>query len=244
MDACVLQSADVNDQRWGFEDADDWEYEQLSSKQSPGHVEEPAETLVGQDPDGLVTVVVSREGEVVEVRLSPGWRRSVDPRGLHSNVLSAANTATMRALAYNVERIEIDSTAVGERAEPGPDADQSPLSRQQVQRLLEAVSMELDDFTARLSTVADHPVQVQSAGGHVQGSAQRGQVLWLDIETAWAGQARHTEIEHELVEVLRGLHNSSTSRALAAGPTGSAISELMELAADPRRLMRRLGMPD
>ena len=50
--------------------------------------------------------------------------------------------------------------------------------------------------------------------------------------------------ESELVEVLRGLHDSSTPRELAAGPSGSAISELMELAGDPRRLMRRLGLPD
>jgi len=108
----------------------------------------------------------------------------------------------------------------------------------------DAVSEELDQFTARLTEVVDHSVRAESAGGHVQGSAQRGQVLSLDIDANWAGQARHTEIETELAEVLRGLHDSSTPRELAAGPSGSAISELMDLAADPRRLMRRLGLPD
>jgi hypothetical protein len=43
--------------------------------------------------------------------------------------------------------------------------------------------------------------------------------------------------------VPRDLHEVSTPREMAAGPSGSAISELMALAADPRRLLRRLGMP-
>ncbi|GAA1984422.1 hypothetical protein [Amycolatopsis minnesotensis] len=32
-----------------------------------------------------------------------GWKQAVDPRGLHANVVAAANTATMRALATQVE---------------------------------------------------------------------------------------------------------------------------------------------
>jgi hypothetical protein len=232
----------VDDQRWGFEAADDWEYSQLSSKPAPDPVEEPADTLVGQGLAGVVVVVVSPEAEVVQVRLSPEWRGRVDPRDLHSEVLSAANIATMRALAFNVERIE--STAVAEPGESRGAAEESALTSLDVQRLLDAVSAELGNFTERLSAVVDRPVQVQSAGGHVQGSALRGQVLGLDIDAGWAGQARHSEIESELVEVLRGLHDSSTPRELAAGPSGSAISELMELAGDPRRLMRRLGLPD
>lgn len=237
----VLQSASVDDQRWGFEEADDWEYQQLSGSRPPDPVEEPAETLVGQDPDGVIAVVVSPDAEVVGVRLSPEWRSSVDPRGLHSNVLVAANTATMRALAFNVERI--DSTAAVAPAEPSADLDQSPLTTKDVQRLLAAVSAELDQFAERMSAVVDHPVQAQSGGGHVQGSARRGQVLSLDVDAGWAGQAPHTEIENELLEVLRGLRDSSAPRQLADGPSGSAISELMDMAADPQRLLRRLGLP-
>jgi hypothetical protein len=148
----------------------------------------------------------------------------------------------MRALAHNVQRF--GSTTVAVPAEPKAGADESPLTSRDVQRLLDAVSEELEQFTERLAAVVDHPVRVESEGGHVQGSAQRGQVLSLDIDDNWAGQARHTEIETELVEVLRGLHDSSTPRELAAGPSGSAVSELLDLTADPRRLMRRLGLPD
>jgi hypothetical protein len=231
----------VDDRRWGFEEADDWEYAELGGQPPPGPAREPGETLVGEDADRVVQVVVSPEAEVIAVRLSPDWRRSVDQRALHTSVLSAANAATMRALAHNVEQVDLTATEP-----PGESAngDESGLTTQDVQRLLDAVSAELGQFTDRLSAVVDQPVHLRSAGGHVQGSAQRGQVLGLDIDSVWAGQARHSEIETELLEVLRGLHDASTPRELAAGPSGGAISELMELAADPHRLMRRLGMPD
>ncbi|WAL63789.1 hypothetical protein ORV05_22655 [Amycolatopsis cynarae] len=235
----------MDDQRWGFEEAEDWEYEKLSGRPPPDPVEEPTETLVGEDPDRVVAVVVSPQAAVARVRLTPEWRSRVDPRGLHSNVLVAANTATMRALAFNVERM--DSTAAAVPAAPNPPPaglDQSPLTLRDVQRLLDAVSAELDQFTERMSAVMDHPVHVQSAGEHVHGSAQRGQVLSLDIDAGWAGQARHTEIENELLEVLRAMRDTSAPQQLAAGPSGNAISELMDLAADPQRLMRRLGLPD
>jgi hypothetical protein len=98
-----------------------------------------------------------------------------------------------RSLAFNVERI--DSTAAVAPAEPSADLDQSPLTTKDVQRLLAAVSAELDQFAERMSAVVDHPVQAQSGGGHVQGSARRGQVLSLDVDAGWAGQAPHRDRE-------------------------------------------------
>jgi len=240
-DGLPLQSVSVDHRRWGFEEADDDEYQELSGQPPSAPVEEHEETLVGHDPDRVVEVLVNPMAEVVAVRLSPEWRRSVDPRGLHSSVISAANAATMRALARNVEGVDV--AAAADRVEPVDDADESPLTTQDMRRLLDAVFTELGRFTEQLSQVVDHSVQAQSTGRHVRGSAQRGHVLSLEIDPGWAGRVRHTEIENELVEVLRVLHNASTPGDLAAGPTGSAISELMELARDPQRLMRRLGMP-
>lgn len=229
---------DVDDRRWGFEEAEDWEYERGAGPTGP--TAQPEDTLVGRDPDRVVQVEVSPDADVVAVRLSPRWRRTVDPRELQARVLSAANAATMAALARKVERVDL--TAASAPPE-GAAASESPLAGQDVQRLLDAVDAELRQFTARLSAVVDRPAQARSSGGHVQGSAQRGRVLTLELDSTWAGRVRHTEVETELVEVLRNLHHASAPSELAAGPTGSAISELMELAADPHRLMRRLGMP-
>lgn len=53
----------------------------------------------------------------------------------------------------------------------------------------------------RLGNTNCTEVAAASAPAHY-GSAQRGQELSLDIDANWPGQARHTEIETELVEVL------------------------------------------
>lgn len=233
-----VESAIVDNRRWGFEEAEEWEYEKPGGL--PPSVTEPEETLIGQDADQVVQVVVSPEADVIAVRLSPQWRQAVDPRALHTSVLTAANAATASALARSVEHV--DRTADSAPSESAV-ADESALTTRDVERLLDAVDVELHQFTARLSAIVDQSAEVRSSGGHVRGSAQRGQVLALDIDSAWAGQARHTEIETELTEVLRGLHDASTPHEMAAGPGGDAISELMELASNPRRLMRRLGMP-
>ena len=53
--------------------------------------------LVGQDPDQIISVTVSPNAAVLAVTVDRDWTRAVDPRGLHSNVLAAANAATMVA---------------------------------------------------------------------------------------------------------------------------------------------------
>ena len=227
------------DDRWAFEQ----EYRSWDDEPAPVPAGEPAAedpALTGTDPDGVVEVLVTPAAEIVAVRLSREWRASLDPRVLDQAVLTAANTAVMRALAKSVEDTEMDVS-------PGPggppDADAGPLTSADVQRLLDSVSAELAGFSQRLSVVVDQPARAESPGGHVQGTAERGHFTTLTIDPLWAGQARHTEIAGELTEVLRKLHSASTPGELAAGPQGPAITELMDLARDPRLLMHRLGMP-
>lgn len=227
------------DDRWAFEQ----EYQSWDEDQPSIPVDEPGEegpTLVGTDPDGVVEVLVTPVAQIVTVRLAREWRRSLDPRVLGRAVLSAANTAVMRALAKSVEDTEIGAPPPGE---PTPHADRSPLSTADVQRLLDSVAVELEGFSQQLSAVVDRPAQAESSGGHVSGSAERGHFTTLTIDPSWAAQVPHTEIAGELTEVLRALHSASTPGELATGPQGPAITELMDLARDPELLMRRLGMP-
>lgn len=226
----------VDERRWGFEEAEDSEYERSGGESAPA----PTETLIGEDADTVVQVVVSPDADVVAVRLSPRWRQLAEPQALHNKVVAAANAATMSALARSVELADLPAAAA---LPEGTSTDESALTARDVRRLLDAVDAELRDFSARLSAIVDRPARVRSSGGHVQGSAQRGHVLAVDVDSAWAGRARHTEIESELLEVLQRLHEASTPREMVGGPKGAALSELMELATDPVRLMRRLGMP-
>lgn len=97
--------------------------------------------MVGLDPDGVVEVVVSPAAEVIAVRLSPEWRSSVDPRGLHSCAVTAANMATMRALASGVEQVDFTAMASQPQAVP-VGADESALTTQDIQRLSDSVATE------------------------------------------------------------------------------------------------------
>ncbi|GAA0634216.1 hypothetical protein GCM10010174_64640 [Kutzneria viridogrisea] len=219
-----------DDRRWGFEDAEDWEYD--SGRAAEPSAEQP---LTGADPAGVVTVTVSPTAEVRSVRLTPGWRGTVDPRSLHSAVLAAANTASIRALAAQAEQ------------EPPPPqhtpAPPPPLtSPEDLARLIDAAAADLDGFTRQLSAVVDHPVPAHSGGGHVRGSAQRGRVLSLELDADWAAVARDSEIESELVEVLRLLRGLSVPGESAQTPTSPAITELTALVSDPQRLLRGLGL--
>lgn len=139
------------DDRWAFEQ----EYQSWDDEPSPVPPAEPAAedpALTGTDPDGVVEVLVTAAAEIVAVRLSPAWRASLDPRVLDQAVLTAANTAVMRALAKSVEDTEMDVS-------PGPgappDADAGPLTSADVQRLLDSVSTEQNTLTQKVHDLGD-----------------------------------------------------------------------------------------
>lgn len=200
---------------------------------------EPADVVTGTDPDGAITVTVTPEAEIVSVALAEDWKRRVDPRSLHLAVVTAANAATMSALGRKLEMADPRAAAPRTAAQH----DESPLSRQDVTRLLDAVTADLDAFTRQLSEAVDQPVTAESPGRNISGSAQRGQILRLAIDPAWASAARDAEIEVEVKAVLTELQAKSTPQDLAGGPRSPAIDELNALASDPQRLLRRLGLP-
>lgn len=227
----------MGDHRWGFEDLDDGEYENISGRRPAGQSAESEETVSGQDADRVVTVQVTLTGDVAAVRLATGWKQAVDPRVLGDSVRAAANAATVAAMTAQLDRVEQQQPAPVTR-----HVDTTPLTRQDVDRLLDAVTADLADFTRRAAAIIDQPVSTESAGRHVSGTAQRGQVLQVSVEPRWAAGARSSEIEGELLEVLGRLHRQSTPGDLAQGPHSSAIAELTALASDPATLLSRIGL--
>lgn len=228
----------MDDRRWGFEDLDDQEYEAISGRRPDSRPTAPEQTLSGQDADRVVTVHVTPEGEVEAVHLAAGWEQAVDTRALGAGVLTAANAATAAAMVAQVHRI-------GEQPPPAPaarDADRTPLTRQHVNRLLDAVTADLERFTRRVAEVADRRVSAESAGRHVSGTAQRGQVLEVSVDPGWAARCRTSEIESELADVLRRLRQAAGPGELAGGPQSPAIAELHALAAGPATLLDRLRL--
>lgn len=97
------------------------------------------------------------------------------------------------------------------------------------------MTADLEQFTRQLAEIADRRVSAASAGQHVSGTAQRGQVLEVSVDPGWAARSRTSEIESELAEVLRELRRRSTPGDDAAdgmqGPT-SALGGVTVTAAD------------
>jgi hypothetical protein len=161
----------------------------------------------------------------------------VDPRGLNTNVLSAANAAVLDAVVRQAR--EVQATP---QSQPRADADETPLTAEDVLRLDDAVHAELDEFSAQVASFNAGIVSAESGGGHVRGTAQGGRYLSLDLDPTWATIARNAEVEGELLDVLRTLHRQSTPGDLAPRPQGQAYTELMGLLFDPARLLRRVGL--
>lgn len=224
-----------DNRRWGFDEADDWEYE--STRRTDAPAAEAVHALIGRDADGAVTVTVTPTAEVLAVKLAAGWRRSVDPRGLHFAVRSAANTATMQALARQVEQpqpvVPVQQVA---------RQDETPITKEDALLLMAEVSADLARFTSAMGEVTNHPVVAESAGGHVRGSAKGGQVIELTIDPGWASGARESELESEVLEVLKALQSRGAPRELVNGPQSPAIAELTTLLTDPTTLLRRVGL--
>ncbi|SES11565.1 hypothetical protein [Lentzea albida] len=228
-----------DNRRWGFEEAEDWEYE-AGRRATPPPAQPPpddADACIGVDASGAVSVLVEFDGRVRAVRLAARWRDSIDQRALDGAVLDAANDATMRALSRSVET-QGDLAVVPPAPRSAP-VDETPLTRADAERLFAAVNAELAMFTAGLDQAVNAPVRAESRGGHgVRGIAQSGQVVRFEIDR-WAHAAPNAEMEGELAEVLRALRDRGTP---ATRPTGSAIAELQALASDPAKLLRKVGL--
>jgi hypothetical protein len=148
------------------------------------------------------------------------------------------NAATMQALAKRVERPVAEEPPTSSVA----PQDGSRITLAEATRLMDAVTADLERFKQQVAEVVDRSVTAESRGGHVRGTAQRGQVLDIAIDPAWAHTARTSELEQELLEVLRALRARSAPADLARGPQSPAIAELTALVRDPNTLLRRVGL--
>ncbi|MEB3367545.1 hypothetical protein [Saccharopolyspora mangrovi] len=225
--------------RWDLNEEDLWEEEPpedvVASQADPS-----GGLLVGQDPEKVLAVYMTEEGEVRSVKLADAWKSRVDPRNLASQVVSAANAATIEAAAAQAELAQSSGGQASGNGTRVPD--DSPITSAEALQLVERATADLEAFQRQVLAVAETVVSAQSGGGHVQGTAKRGQVLGIEIDVRWCSAARNSEVEGELLDVLKDLRCKSSSTELASGPQSQAIAQLYSWASDPQRLLRRLGL--
>lgn len=231
----------MND-RWGFEEDDE---PVVRTPPEPAANAAADDDIKGTDPDGVVTIAVTDAADVVSVKLKAGWRSLVSPRALHNSVLIAMNAATMLAVAKQAERIDMTGGEPPGTGAPPPTSeahpDERPITKEDAMRLLDAVTADLDQYMRQVSAVADKVVATESGGGHVRVGGQHRQVTEVTIDANWASGAPDGEIESELRDVLIRFTADSSVGDLAQGPQSSAISELMNLVANPQQMVRRIN---
>ncbi|UOX86426.1 YbaB/EbfC family nucleoid-associated protein [Amycolatopsis sp. FBCC-B4732] len=225
-----------DDEEWAFEaEIDLWDDGESPTRLPDEDAEQPG--LTGQDPDRIVTVTVSDDGEVRRVELAADWKAEIDPRVLGARVLTAANAATIDSVGRRAREVRDSPPSA-----PPADGDETPLTAQDVLRLTDAVDAELESFAVRVSETTAATAFAESGGGHVAGTAENGHYVSLNLDTAWASSARNAEVESELLDVLTALCRKSAPPGPVPESPGRAYTELMGLLADPARLLRRVGL--
>ncbi|HEY4460426.1 MAG TPA: hypothetical protein VGN81_39310 [Pseudonocardiaceae bacterium] len=154
---------------------------------------------------------------------------------------TAINAMTMAALAYQLQAQPVRGSESDANEDSGYLADPQVVAAQ-LSRLADQALAEAQQFLDHVGPVINDVTTVDSAGGHVAMSGRRGQVSQVTIDADWAGFARHTEIESEVIDALRRLQARMLPDELAAGPQGPAITELNRLMSNPADLLRRLGL--
>ncbi|HEY1571617.1 MAG TPA: YbaB/EbfC family nucleoid-associated protein [Pseudonocardiaceae bacterium] len=224
------------EQRWGFE-------EDGFDRPDPRPSELDVDQVEGTDDDRIVTVVANLAGEAGAVRIAPTWADH-DPTTLPRRVITAANAAVMAALARRIEDAPPEPPEVS--AEPTPDdgpATGDPFAAiNDVLRLMDEVSADLDSFQRRFASATASASSADSRGGHVTIGIRDGRVIDVSIDPRWAGAVRTSELESELLDALQRVQRMASPGDLARGPHSAAISELDQLVRNPQAMLRQLGL--
>jgi hypothetical protein len=69
-----------------------------------------------------------------------------------------------------------------------------------------------------------------------------GRVVAVDFDQSWLRQAPTVEITQRLRAAFTAVEEAGPQSAAAAALDNSSIRELREVSADPRELLRRLGL--
>ncbi|NUR47274.1 MAG: hypothetical protein HOV71_03980 [Hamadaea sp.] len=198
----------------------------------------------GADPAGAVTVTVRSDGAFVDARLHEDWRkRSVGD--LSAVVAAALGVAQQSAADAWSAAVAADTPAPPDvREDPAPStaerADPAVFA-QSLNSLLQQVEDRLAELPEIAAQAATRVVEATGPSGGITAVAREGTLIRLDCDDRWLADAPRSRIEAELCaalgKALPGLRDQ-VDGAIRVGPVG----ELLDLAADPAALFRKLGL--
>lgn len=192
----------------------------------------------GADPNDLMRVTVDGHGRATEVVVARDWRHHTDPSGLASALLTAAGEAQLRRLAG----------ALDGAAPPLPDRGGAPSSLdasgpaliRELLPMLERAERQLDEAASALARNFAEPVRLRSPGEECAITVRHGQIGEIEFDGRWIASAGADEVAHVVCQLLQNAHDRALAGIGEALPR--ELADLLAFAADPARMLRRLGL--
>jgi DNA-binding protein YbaB len=212
----------------------------LSTRLSTNH--DPRSRYTGEDRTGLARVIVDGHGRATDVVVARNWRQETDPAGLARALLAAMGEAQARRLEAWAAGGAPATMALLDRTpptgEPLSGASGADLIRDLLP-LLDEAEHQLDEARHQLEKHFTEKAQLTSPGGELTITGQGGQVTEIQFDDRWISAAGAEEVAHRVCLLLQAAHDRSWAGIGDLLPR--ELGDLMSFAADPERMLRRLG---
>lgn len=216
----------------------------------------------GSDGTGSVTVRLTPEGRLDDVRVGMAWRDAVGPAGLAGAVLGAIQAAGVARLEEWGTAMDAVLSGRAPQLRPAPDLYQTlagrleghvrpsrtPHEARAAEAELVAVMDELIASVDELSAQVDAVTTATSRGrsdhsGHVVADVTAaGDVTALEYDERWLERAHPANIGRETLAAVDDALRSTAGRSVGDVVAGSRLQELTDLLNDPAAVTVRLGL--
>jgi len=197
----------------------------------------------GGDQRGLARVIVDGRGRATDVVVTREWRRQTDAAGLAAALLHATAEAQARRLA--------GWAAGGEPSAPPPDTTAAPPAGSALDSsgpdlirallpLLDEAERQLDDAQHKLERHFTEQVRQAGPRRELTITSQGGQVTEIEFDDRWIASASADEVARRVCHLLQQAHDRASTGIGDLLPR--ELGDLVSFAADPERMLRRLGL--
>jgi len=227
---------------------------------SPSQRLDPETRVDGWDGSRTVRVTVDGSGRVVDTEIGLSWRDVLGPAELGAAVIQAVDAAETewidawtRATQQPADDVTDDSGDSGPWTSGfdhmgGASRSHSRSEHAVVEstRELYYLAMDAIDRLGEASRAMEHvtaaAVRVHSPDRLVTVAVSGGRVVAIEFDQSWLRRAAAVEITRRLRAAFRAVDQASPRSAAAKALDKPSIRELQEVSADPRELLRRLGL--
>jgi len=223
-------------------------------------VDDPDARADGWDGSRTVRVTMDGSGRLVDAEVGSSWRDVLGPAELGAAVVQAVDAAETermdawtRATVRPADDVTDDSVGIGPWTadfDPAGGASRFRSLRdpavQESTRELYYLAMDaidrLGEVTRSMAQMTADVVHGHSPDRLVTVTVHSGRVVAVDFDQSWLRQAAGAEITQRLRAAFSAVDRAGAQSVAARALDNPSIRELREVGADPRELVRRLGL--